>query len=123
MDLGTLLNGIEILSFSGERNREIGNIVFDSRKVTGNSLFVAVMGSKSDGHDFIGKAVESGASAVICEKLPGNTEGNISWILTSDSAKALGQASSNFFGNPSSSLKLAGVTGTNGKTTIATLLY
>ena len=123
MELGTLLNCIEILSFSGEKNHKIENIVFDSRKVTENSLFVAVKGSKSDGHDFIGKAVESGASAVICEKLPENASGNVSWILTSDSAKALGQVSSNFFGNPSSMLKLSGVTGTNGKTTIATLLY
>ena len=123
MELGTLLNGIETLSFSGERNRKIENLVFDSRKVTENSLFVAVKGSKSDGHDFIAKAVESGASAVICEKLPENTTGNVSWILTADSAKALGQVSSNFFGNPSSMLKLTGVTGTNGKTTIATLLY
>jgi len=117
------LNGIEILSFSGEMNREIENIVFDSRKVTENSLFVAVKGSKSDGHDFIAKAVESGASAIICEKLPEITAPGVSWIVTGDSAGALGQVSSNFFGNPSSSLKLTGVTGTNGKTTIATLLF
>jgi len=123
MELGVILNGIEILSFSGERNREIENIVFDSRKITENSLFVAVKGSKSDGHDFIGKAVESGASAIICEKLPEVTSSDVSWIVTGDSARALGQVSSNFFGNPSSSLKLTGVTGTNGKTTIATLLF
>jgi len=123
MELDIILNDIEILSFSGERNREIENIVFDSRKVTENSLFVAVKGSKSDGHDFIGKAVESGASAIICEKLPEFTTPGVSWIVTGDSAGALGQVSSNFFGNPSSFMKLTGVTGTNGKTTIATLLF
>ncbi len=123
MELDIILNDIEILSFSGERNREIENIVFDSRKVTENSLFVAVKGSKSDGHDFIGKAVESGASAIICEKLPEITAPGVSWIVTGDSAGALGQVSSNFFGNPSSFMKLTGVTGTNGKTTIATLLF
>ena len=123
IELGKVLGGVEIISFSGEKNSVIENIAFDSRKVKPNSLFVAVKGSNTDGHDFIGKAVESGASAVICEKLPEDTAGNISWILTSDSAKALGQVSSNFFGNPSYSLKLIGVTGTNGKTTIATLLY
>lgn len=123
MELGIILNDIEILSFSGESNREIENIVFDSRKVMKNSLFVAVKGSKSDGHDFIFKAVESGASAIICEKLPEYSAPNVSWIVTGDSAGALGQVSSNFFGNPSSSMKLTGVTGTNGKTTIATLLF
>lgn len=123
MELGKILKGIEILSFSGEKNREIESIVFDSRKVTENSLFVAVKGSKSDGHDFIKKAVESGASAIICEKLPESTSPEVTWILTGDSARVLGQVSSNFFGNPSSSLRLTGVTGTNGKTTIATLLF
>ena len=123
MDLGTVLNGIEVLSFTGERKREIENIAFDSRRVTENSLFVAVRGSKSDGHEFIASAVSSGSTAVICEKLPENPAQNVSWIITGDSARALGQVSSNFFGNPSSALKLTGVTGTNGKTTIATLLY
>ena len=123
MELGNILKGINIVSFSGDRNRIIESIAFDSRKVADGSLFVAVRGSKSDGHDYIDKAVASGASAVICEKLPGKPGRNVSWILASDSARALGQASSNFFGNPSSVFKLTGVTGTNGKTTIATLLY
>ncbi len=123
MDLGTVLKGIEVLSFTGERKREIENIAFDSRRVTENSLFVAVRGSKIDGHEFIASAVRSGSTAVICEKLPENPAQNVSWIITGDSARALGQVSSNFFSNPSSALKLTGVTGTNGKTTIATLLY
>jgi UDP-N-acetylmuramoyl-L-alanyl-D-glutamate--2,6-diaminopimelate ligase len=91
--------------------------------VNKDSLFVAVKGYKSDGHDFINDAIESGAAAIICEILPENQGKYICWIKTGDSAKALGLAASNFFGNPSSSLKLVGVTGTNGKTTIATLLY
>jgi UDP-N-acetylmuramoyl-L-alanyl-D-glutamate--2,6-diaminopimelate ligase len=86
-------------------------------------MFVAVKGYKSDGHDFIESAILSGATSIICETLPAEPDKNICWVKTSDSAKALGLAASNFYGNPSSSLKLIGVTGTNGKTTIATLLY
>ncbi len=86
-------------------------------------MFVAVKGSRSDGHDFIRNAVHSGASAIVCEDMPENPEQGICWIKTTDSAKALGIAASNFFGKPSESLTLVGVTGTNGKTTIATLLY
>jgi UDP-N-acetylmuramoyl-L-alanyl-D-glutamate--2,6-diaminopimelate ligase len=123
MKLGKILEGIDIISFSGDEKRNIKSIVFDSREVRKNSLFVAVKGSKTDGHDYIAGALKSGASAIICENLPASPDKNICWIKTSDSAKALGQAASNFYGRPSSSLKLVGVTGTNGKTTIATLLY
>ena len=122
-ELEKILKGIDIKSFSGRKERMISNIVFDSRKADPDSLFVAVRGLKSDGHDFIGDAVGSGAGAVICEDLPSDPSEDVSWIVTGDSAAALGQASSNFFGNPSSSLKLTGITGTNGKTTTATLLY
>ncbi len=118
-----ILKGIDINSLIGEKNTVILNIGFDSRKITAGSLFVAVRGFKSDGHDYIDTAVASGASAVICEILPKHPDKNVCWIKTADSAKALGFAASNFYGNPSSSLKLVGVTGTNGKTTIATLLY
>jgi UDP-N-acetylmuramoyl-L-alanyl-D-glutamate--2,6-diaminopimelate ligase len=123
MKIEELLKGIEVVSVTGAKERDISGIEFDSRKVKAGSLFVAVKGYKSDGHDFIDSAVALGAAAIICEKLPDNPHNNICWIKTSDSAKALGQAASNFFGNPSSSLRLVGVTGTNGKTTIATLLY
>ena len=123
MKIEEILNGIEIISFTGTKNPVISGIVFDSRKVTCGSLFIAVKGYKTDGHDFVSSAITSGASAVLCETLPENTDKDICWIKTPDSAKALGLAASNFFGNPSSSLKLVGVTGTNGKTTIATLLY
>ena len=123
MKIEEVLKGIETISVSGAKDIVISGVDFDSRKVKNGSLFVAVKGYKSDGHDYIGSAIESGASAILCEKIPENPKKGVVWIKTNDSARALGQAASNFFGNPSSSLKLVGVTGTNGKTTIATLLY
>lgn len=123
MELEKILNGIKLVSIKGNLKSHIENITFDSRSMSEGSLFVAVKGSKSDGHDFITGAVKSGARAILCEALPANPDAGVIWLVTDDSAKALGQATSNFFGNPSSSLKLVGVTGTNGKTTIATLLY
>ena len=118
-----ILKGITVVSVTGTKNKSISGVEFDSRKVKKDSLFVAVKGYKSDGHEFINSAIASGALAIICEKLPEKPEKNITWIITDDSARALGMAASNYFGNPSSLLKLVGVTGTNGKTTIATLLY
>jgi UDP-N-acetylmuramoyl-L-alanyl-D-glutamate--2,6-diaminopimelate ligase len=123
MQLDKILSGIKIISISGNKKLHVEDISFDSRNVTKNSMFVAVKGSKTDGHDYIENAIKAGASAIVCEVVPVNPDKKICWIKTDDSAKALGQAASNFFGNPSSSLKLVGVTGTNGKTTIATLLY
>jgi UDP-N-acetylmuramoyl-L-alanyl-D-glutamate--2,6-diaminopimelate ligase len=123
MQIEEIIKGIDVISLDGEQGQVISDIEFDSRKVTLGSLFVAVKGYKTDGHDYINSAIASGAAAVICEIIPLNPENGICWIKTSDSAKALGIAASNFFGNPSASLKLVGVTGTNGKTTIATLLY
>jgi UDP-N-acetylmuramoyl-L-alanyl-D-glutamate--2,6-diaminopimelate ligase len=118
-----ILKGIAVVSVTGTKKAVVSGIEFDSRKVIKDSLFVAVRGYKSDGHDFISSAIASGASAIICEKLPEKAGKDICWIKTTDSAEALGLAASNFYGNPSYSLKLVGVTGTNGKTTIATLLY
>ncbi len=123
MTLKKILKDIKIVSFTGNNKITISGIVFDSRKVTDGSLFVAVTGTKTDGHEYIKAAIAAGAMAVICETLPEKPEKKISWIVTEDSASALGIAASNFYGNPSFSLKLTGVTGTNGKTTIATLLY
>lgn len=123
MNIDEVLKDIEIVSLTGKTGITVSGIEFDSRNVTTGSLFVAVKGYNSDGHDFINSAVKSGAVAIICETLPENQDKKISWIKTTDSSKALGLAASNFFGNPSESLKLVGVTGTNGKTTIATLLY
>jgi UDP-N-acetylmuramoyl-L-alanyl-D-glutamate--2,6-diaminopimelate ligase len=123
MKLKDILKGIDVLSTDGRTNCDISAIVFDSRKIEKDCLFVAVKGTKSDGHDFIEGAIAAGASAVICEEMPANRPGNICWVKVGDSAEALGSAASNFFGNPSSLLRLTGVTGTNGKTTIATLLF
>ena len=123
MKLDKILKNIEIVSFSGESNPEITVIVFDSRKAVSGCLFVAVRGTRTDGHEYIHSAISLGAAAIICEILPDKPSKGISWIKTKDSAEALGIAASNFYSNPSRLLKLVGVTGTNGKTTIATLLY
>ncbi len=101
----------------------VKGICFDSRKAAPGSLFVAVKGSTSDGHNFIEKAIELGAIAVICEILPKGLNDSVTYVTVKNSAAALGIIASNFYGNPSESLKLVGVTGTNGKTTVATLLY
>lgn len=101
----------------------VESIVFDSRKVTGFSLFVAVRGEKADGHDFIDRAIESGAVAIVCEEIPAAAKEGITYVKVENSREALGHLSSNFFDNPSSELKLVGITGTNGKTTTATMLY
>ncbi len=121
--LDIILKGVEVTLIEGERNPVISDIVFDSRSVKAGSMFVAVRGTKNDGHGYIRAAVGSGAAAVLCEELPADHDNRVCWIVTPDSSKALGIAASNFYGNPSSLLKLVGVTGTNGKTTIATLLY
>jgi len=121
--LKDIIEGINIVTILGDPEKMISKIGFDSREITENSMFVAVKGSRSDGHDYIRNVSASGASAIICEKIPENPEKEVCWIQTTDSAKALGIAASNFYGKPSESLKLVGVTGTNGKTTIATLLY
>ncbi|HLN56029.1 MAG TPA: UDP-N-acetylmuramoyl-L-alanyl-D-glutamate--2,6-diaminopimelate ligase [Bacteroidales bacterium] len=122
MKIDDVLRGIEVVSVTGNTGEAISGIEFDSRNVKEGTLFVAVKGVKTDGHDYIKQAVRSGAVAVICERLPEDSA-SACVIRVKDSAKALGLAASNFFGNPTASLKLVGVTGTNGKTTIATSLY
>lgn len=123
IELKKILRDLDVISSTGDENRLVEAVEFDSRKVRPGTLFVAVKGTKTDGHKFLEDAVKAGATAVICESLPENPVKNITWIECADSARALGIASSNFYGNPSSLLKLVGVTGTNGKTTIATLLH
>jgi UDP-N-acetylmuramoyl-L-alanyl-D-glutamate--2,6-diaminopimelate ligase len=123
MTIENILEGIEVVSVLGSPGTIIETVEFDSRKVTPGSLFVAVKGTNSDGHNYISSAIKSGAVAVICENIPENTTEGVCIVRTIDSEKALGIAAGNFYGNPSSSVKLVGVTGTNGKTTIATLLY
>ena len=102
---------------------EIADLAFDSRKVGEGSLFVAQVGTKVDGHEYIDAAIERGAAAVVCERKPDQLKANVAYILTDDSNKLLGEAASALYGHPSRKLRLVGITGTNGKTTTATLLY
>ncbi len=122
-DLSKILVGVSVKKKINKIPKQINKIVFDSRKVEEGDVFFAVRGVNVDGHKFIDKAVEKGASSIICEALPENLKQQVHYIQVENSAKTLGQAASNFYGNPSHSLKLVGVTGTNGKTTTATLLY
>ena len=121
--LSDIIEGLAFTELQGSADTWITAIVFDSRKVVPGCLFVAVKGTQSDGHDYIEQAVRDGAAAVICEDLPGHVVGEVDFLMVADSSKALGLVASQFYGEPSSKLKLVGVTGTNGKTTIATLLY
>lgn len=104
-------------------NLEVNGVAFDSRKVKKGFLFVAIKGHSTDGHEFIDKSIKNGATVVVCEKLPEIVSDKATFITVKSSAKALGIITSNFYDNPSQKLKLVGVTGTNGKTTIVTLLY
>ena len=122
-ELKDILYKVSLKSSYGDMNAVITGICFDSRKVKNGFLFVAVAGTTSDGHNFIPKAIELGASVIVCENLPEGINEKITYVAVKDSAQALGIIASNFYGNPSEKLKLVGVTGTNGKTTSVTLLY
>ncbi|MFZ4582647.1 MAG: Mur ligase family protein, partial [Paludibacter sp.] len=123
MNLDKLLQNIKIISVLGNTEIDVTAVQFDSRKTTANSLFVATCGSAVDGHDFINIAIENGASAVVCEKMPAEKLPTVTYIQVENSSDALGKLASAWYDFPSSKLTLIGVTGTNGKTTIATLLY
>jgi len=123
MILDDLLQGIVLLKTVGSADIQIDNIQFDSRKVEAGSLFVATKGSAADGHQYIPTAIEKGAVAVVCEELPVDFHPNVTYIKVDNSSDALGRMASAWYGFPSSKMILVGVTGTNGKTTIATLLY
>jgi UDP-N-acetylmuramoyl-L-alanyl-D-glutamate--2,6-diaminopimelate ligase len=121
--LSDIIEGLAFTELQGSADIEITAIVFDSRKVIPGCMFVAVKGTVVDGHDYILQAIKDGAVAVICQELPARVTGEVDFLMVADSAVALGIVSANFYENPSSKLKLVGITGTNGKTTIATLLY
>lgn len=111
------------MAVSGSTDIVVSGVQIDSRKVSHRSVFVAVEGAAIDGHNFIQKAVEQGAVVVVCERMPAQTTDGVTHIQVSNSAEAAGIMAHNFYDQPSAKLKLVGVTGTNGKTTIATLLY
>ncbi|MCM1310084.1 MAG: UDP-N-acetylmuramoyl-L-alanyl-D-glutamate--2,6-diaminopimelate ligase [Bacteroides sp.] len=123
MQLLQLISSLKPLQSVGPKNPEISALTFDSRKVTPGSMFVAIRGTAVDGHTFIPLLEHSGVAAIVCEKLPEKLLPGISYIVVESSSIALGQLSSEWFGHPSRKLKLVGVTGTNGKTTTATLIY
>ncbi len=121
--LSEILYKVPITAVTGNTDVVIANVQIDSRQVVPGSLFVAVKGSTSDGHHFVQKAIEQGALAIVCEILPLEKHEDITYVQTANSAEAAGLIAHNFYDQPSAKLKLVGVTGTNGKTTIATLLY
>lgn len=123
MQLQEVLYGVSITNLVGLTNREVTALVFDSRQVVTNSVFFAINGTLSDGHTYIEKTIEAGASVVVCEVLPEQLVNTVTYVQVADSSAALGKMAANFYDHPSSKLKLVGITGTNGKTTIATLLF
>lgn len=123
MNLKDLIYKVEIIEIIGNVDLEIISVEFDSRKIQSGTLFVAQSGTQVDGHDFIQKSIESGAVAIICERKPEKINPNVTYILVPNSSIALGIIASNLYGNPTEKLKLIGITGTNGKTTTATLTY
>jgi len=123
MQLQEILYGVSIVNLVGNTNRDISALSFDSRQVLDDSIFFAIKGSLSDGHIYIDQTIKAGAIVVICEVMPEELQENITYIEVADTHIALGKMAANFYGNPSAKLKLIGITGTNGKTTIATLLF
>ncbi|MEP7106676.1 MAG: UDP-N-acetylmuramoyl-L-alanyl-D-glutamate--2,6-diaminopimelate ligase [Ferruginibacter sp.] len=123
MILKDILYKVSIRAVKGDTNIEVRDLQIDSRKVNSGSCFIALKGIAVDGHRYIDIAIANGAIAVICETLPESMDESITWIQVEDSAVAAGYSSHNFYGEPSLKMKLVGVTGTNGKTTIATLLW
>ena len=123
MTIAEILKAIRVENIVGTTDRELKGIHMDSRLIREGYLFVAVKGTQADGHAYIGKAIDNGATAVVCEDLPEVLAEGITYVQTGDTEEAVGKLATAFYGDPTSKLDLVGVTGTNGKTTIATLLY
>lgn len=123
MKLSQLLDNIICERIAGDTSIAVTGVQSDSRQVRPANVFVAVSGPAQDGHRFIPQAIRAGATAVVCEKIPDNAPGDVVWVQVPSAAVALGYMASEWYGNPSRRLTLVGVTGTNGKTTVATLLY
>mgnify|MGYP005728244675 CR=1 FL=1 len=118
-----ILYKVEINSIIGNTSLTINKTEFDSRLINVGDMYVSIKGVNVDGHDFIPQAIQNGANCIICEKIPDQKVDDVVYVNVSSSRKALAIISSNYYGNPSSRLNLIGVTGTNGKTTITTLLF
>ncbi len=123
MNIDGLLEGIKVIETKGDTRKDITGVNIDSRLIGKGHLFIAVRGTQTDGHKYIGKAVEQGASAVLCEELPETLDESVTYIRAADTEHIVGNIATAFYGRPSEKLRLVGVTGTNGKTTIATTLY
>lgn len=123
MRLKNLLRDICKVAVVGDETKEITGVNIDSRQVHEGHLFIAVKGTQTDGHSYINKAIENGAIAVVCQTLPEERHDGVTYVQVEDSEQIVGPIATTFYGNPTSKLRLIGVTGTNGKTTIATLLY
>lgn len=123
MNLEKLIANISIIQHQGTLDKEVSTLVFDSRKAVEAAAYVAVKGVVADGHDFINAAIDNGAKSIICEVLPKDLKDGVSYIVVGNSSKTLGQLAANFYDHPSKKLHLVGITGTNGKTSVTTLLF
>ena len=123
MKLNVLTELVPLLEVQGSMERDITGVSIDSRRVESGHVFVAVRGTQADGHRFIPKAIEQGAAAIVCEEMPEQRSEGVTYLKVECSEQVVGQLASNFYGRPSQQMRLVGVTGTNGKTTIATVLY
>jgi UDP-N-acetylmuramoyl-L-alanyl-D-glutamate--2,6-diaminopimelate ligase len=121
--LSDILYGVSLEEVTGNTNLAVTSIAFDSRKVQKDSLFVAIRGTAVDGHQYIDQAIDSGAIAIVCEEMPDSPKGGVTYVRVNDARCALGTMTAQYYDNPSRDLKLVGVTGTNGKTSVTTLLY
>ncbi|MDR0972822.1 MAG: Mur ligase domain-containing protein, partial [Prevotellaceae bacterium] len=123
MKLSDLILQIPAQHIEGQTDTEITDVVIDSRLAVAGCLFMAMRGTQSDGHLYIHAAIERGASAILCEEMPKDLKQGVTYIQVADSEETVGKIATRFYGDPTKYVDLVGVTGTNGKTTIATLLY
>jgi len=122
-DLQSILFGVSLREVIGATQLQVNDIQIDSRKVIEGSVFVAIKGVQSDGHQFISTAIEKGATVIVCEQLPTSLIDNITYLVVANAQESVAIMAHQFYNEPSTKLKLVGVTGTNGKTTVATLLF
>lgn len=121
--LKNILNRVATVQVVGSTDVRVNALQIDSRKVQAGDCFIAIKGTAVDAHKFIAQVIEQGATSIICQTLPAEIVEGISYVVVADSSKALGQLASNYYGNPSAEMKVVGITGTNGKTSVATLLF